>query len=113
MFPGGSRECALGCRAGIRRRGRLTTNRPRYDIFIFMSKLLSVSAPDELIAEAEAYARSRGKTKSEIVRDALRRYLQIEKFRELQGYGRRQAEVRGIGPDDAVDLVDELRRSSQ
>ena len=74
-----------------------------------MSRLLSVSVPDELVAEAEALARSQGKTKSEVVREALRRHLQLERFRDLREYGRRQAEQRGIGPEDAEALVDELR----
>jgi CopG family transcriptional regulator/antitoxin EndoAI len=82
----------------------------RHMIFSYaMSKLLSVSVPDELVAEAEALARVQGKTKSEVVREALRRYLQLARFRELQTYGRAQAEKRGIGPDDAELLVDEVR----
>ena len=74
-----------------------------------MAKLLSVSIPDELMREAEAIARAQGKTKSELVRDALRRQVQLERFRELQRYGRRRAEERGIGPEDAETLVDEFR----
>lgn len=74
-----------------------------------MSRLLSVSVSDELIAEAEALAQAQGKTKSEVVREALRRHLQLERFRELQRYGRQRAEERGIGPEDAEALVDEAR----
>jgi CopG family transcriptional regulator/antitoxin EndoAI len=76
-----------------------------------MAKLLSVSIPDELMLEAEAVARSQGKTKSELVRDALRRQIELERFRELQRYGRRQAEERGIGPEDVERLVEEVRTS--
>jgi metal-responsive CopG/Arc/MetJ family transcriptional regulator len=74
-----------------------------------MAKLLSVSIPDELMREAEAMAQARGTTKSELVRDALRRQVELEQLRELQRYGRWQAEERAIGPDDAEALVDELR----
>lgn len=74
-----------------------------------MVKLLSVSIPDELMRDAEAIARAQGKTKSEVVRDALRRQIQLERLRELQRYGRARAEERGIGPDDAEALVDDLR----
>jgi hypothetical protein len=35
-----------------------------------MARLLSVSIPDDLAAEAEALAVASGKTKSEVVRDA-------------------------------------------
>lgn len=74
-----------------------------------MAKILSVSIPDELMREAEEIARAQGRTKSELVRDALRRQLQLERFRALQRYGRRHAETRGIGPEDTEALVDELR----
>lgn len=74
-----------------------------------MSRLLSVSIPDELAVEAEALARATGKTKSEVVRDALRRHLQSERLAELRRYGRDRAELLGIGPEDVEALVDELR----
>ncbi|HXF97156.1 MAG TPA: ribbon-helix-helix protein, CopG family [Gaiellaceae bacterium] len=74
-----------------------------------MARLLSVSIPDELMREAEAVARAQGKTKSELVREALRRQVALEQLRALQRYGRRQAEERGIGPEDAEALVDEVR----
>jgi CopG family transcriptional regulator / antitoxin EndoAI len=74
-----------------------------------MAKLLSVSIPDELMQEAEAIARAQGKTKSELVRDALRRQIQLERLRELQRYGRGQAETLGVGPEESEELVDAIR----
>lgn len=74
-----------------------------------MARILSVSISDELMRETEAIARAQGKTKSELVRDALRRQLELERLRQLQRYGRRRAEEPGIGPEDAETLVDELR----
>jgi metal-responsive CopG/Arc/MetJ family transcriptional regulator len=74
-----------------------------------MSRLLSVSLPDDLAEETDALARSLGKTRSELVRDALRRQLQIERLADLQRYGRERAEVIGIGPEDGETLVDESR----
>ena len=74
-----------------------------------MSRLLSVSLPDDLAEDTEALARSIGKTKSEVVRDALRRQLQVERLAALQRYGRERAERLGIGPEDSETVVDELR----
>ncbi len=74
-----------------------------------MSRLLSVSVPDELAAEAEALAQATGKTKSEVVRDALRRHIHHEHFVDLRHYGRDRAETLGVGPEDVEQLVDELR----
>ena len=74
-----------------------------------MAKILSVSIPDELMRDAEAIARAQGRTKSELVREALRRQVELERLRELQRYGRRRAEERGVGPEDAEALIDEVR----
>jgi CopG family transcriptional regulator/antitoxin EndoAI len=74
-----------------------------------MAKILSVSIPDDLMRDTEAIARAQGKTKSDLVREALRRQVELERLRELQRYGRRRAEERGVGPEDAEALVDELR----
>jgi metal-responsive CopG/Arc/MetJ family transcriptional regulator len=74
-----------------------------------MSRLLSVSLPDDLAEETDALAQSLGKTRSEIVRDALRRQLQVERLADLQRYGRERAEAVGVGPEDSEALVDESR----
>lgn len=74
-----------------------------------MAKLLSVSLPDSLMADAEAVAREQGRSKSELVRDALRAHVATQRLRALQDHGRVAAEVRAIGPDDAERLVDEVR----
>ena len=79
----------------------------------FMSKLLSVSVPDELPNEAEEAARAQGKTKSEVVREALRSHLATRRLRELQAYARERAERRGLGPEDVEDLIDDLRSKSR
>lgn len=74
-----------------------------------MSRLLSVSLPDDLAEETDALAETLGKTRSEVVRDALRRQVQVERFAALQRYGRERAESLGVGPDDSEALVDESR----
>lgn len=54
-------------------------------------------------------AETSGKTKSELVRDALRRQIKREQFTALQRFGQDRAEAAGIGPEDIEDLVDEVR----
>jgi CopG family transcriptional regulator/antitoxin EndoAI len=78
-----------------------------------MSRLLSVSLPDDLAEETDALARALGKSRSEVVRDALRRYVLMERFTALQLYGRERAETLGIGPDDSEALVDEVRTAQR
>ncbi len=74
-----------------------------------MSRLLSVSVPDDLADEIDSLAETSGRTKSELVRDALRRQIRLERFAAIQRFGQGRAEVAGIGPEDIEDLVDDFR----
>jgi metal-responsive CopG/Arc/MetJ family transcriptional regulator len=74
-----------------------------------MSKLLSVSLPDELSDGTDQLAETQGRTRSEVVRDALRSYLWRERWSMAAREARARAELEGIGPEDAERLVDEIR----
>jgi metal-responsive CopG/Arc/MetJ family transcriptional regulator len=74
-----------------------------------MSKLLSVSLPDELSDGTDQLAAAQGRTRSEIVRDALRSYLWRERWSMATREARARAELEGIGPEDVEQLVDETR----
>lgn len=76
-----------------------------------MSKLLSVSLPDELSDGTDQLAAAQGRTRSEIVRDALRSYLWRERWSMATREARARAELEGIGPEDGERLVDEIRNS--
>lgn len=74
-----------------------------------MSRLLSVSVPDDLAGALDSLVADTGRTKSEVVREALRRQVRFSRLTALQEYGRERAEARGIGPEDSEELIDELR----
>jgi len=74
------------------------------------SKILSLSLPPELLRETERAARNEGRTKSELLREALRRYLLEEKVRRLQRYGARQARKLDIKPSQVEQLIEEYRK---
>jgi metal-responsive CopG/Arc/MetJ family transcriptional regulator len=76
-----------------------------------MSKLLSVSLPDELSDGTDRLAAAQGRTRSEIVRDALRSYLWRERWAMATREARARAELEGVGPEEAEQLVDELRNA--
>lgn len=77
-----------------------------------MSKLLSVSLPDELSRSTDDLAAAQGRTRSEVVRDALRSYLWRERWRAATCEAGASAERQGVGPEDVEALVDELRSSA-
>jgi predicted transcriptional regulator len=78
-----------------------------------MSRLLSVSLPDDLSKSTDALAAAQGRSRSEVVRDALREYIWRERLalaaRPIEPAARRA----GVGPDDVEDLVDEVRQQSR
>lgn len=78
------------------------------------TKTWSISLPPKLEKEAEKAAKDENRTKSELIREALRRYLETRKFRKLQAYGAKRARELGIVSEDDVDrLVHEYRNQQR
>ena len=73
------------------------------------TKILSLSISPGLLREAERVAKKEGRTKSDLFREALRRYLAEEKLEALQRYGQRQARKLGIKESDVGRLIEEYR----
>ena len=75
------------------------------------TKIVSLSLPPKLLRESERVAKEEGRTKSELFREALRRYLLEAKVRRLQGFGARQAQKLGIKASDVQRLIGEYRKT--
>jgi len=75
------------------------------------TKILSLSLPPELLREAETLAKREGRTKSELLREALRRYLQEQEWRSLQRHGAKGARRLGIRANDVERVVSEYRKT--
>ena len=69
----------------------------------------NISLPPSMAREAEVIAKKEARTKSELVREALRQYLWSSKMKELQTYGQMKAKSKGISEEDVEKLVDDLR----
>jgi len=75
------------------------------------TKTWTVSLPPKLVREAERTAREEHRTKSELVREALRLYLDERRWRKLQRKTALQAQALGIRTEEDVDrLVHEVRK---
>lgn len=72
---------------------------------------LTVSLPPKLLREAERAAREEHRTKSELVREALRFYIEERRWRKLQRELSVHARARGIRSEEDVDrLVHSIRK---
>lgn len=71
----------------------------------------TVSLPPGLVREAERTARQENRTKSELVREALRMYLEERQWRKLQQKTALRARALGVRTEKQVDqLVHTLRK---
>ena len=73
------------------------------------AKQTALSLPPGLLREAERVAKREGRTRNELLREAVRRYIAESKWRELHEYGRNQARKLGLRPDDVQRLIEEAR----
>ena len=69
-----------------------------------------LALPSDLVREAERLAKQEGRTKTEVLREALRRYGQEQRWRALQRYGAGRTRKLGVREASVVRLVQEFRR---
>ena len=70
---------------------------------------ITFSLPPEMADRVNKLMEQEGRTRSELLRDALLRYIEESEWRRVLRYGERRARERGIGPADVEPLVDEYR----
>jgi len=74
------------------------------------AKTLTISLSPQLARETERTAREKQCSKSEVVREALRIYLEERRWKKLQHETAARAQALGIHTEDDVDnLIHELR----
>jgi len=67
-----------------------------------MRKVVSVSFPEEMAEKLEITSRDTGRSKSEIIKQALRAYLWEERFRKVRKTITAKAKQKGIVTDEDV-----------
>jgi len=71
-----------------------------------MRETITVSIPEDLKRELDAVVRREGLTRSDLVRESLKKFLAIRRFRELRMKLTAKAKAQGIHTDqDVFDLV--------
>ena len=70
---------------------------------------ITFSLPPDMAERVDEVMNQQGRTRSELLREALLRYIEDCEWRELLSYGEQRARERGIGPADVSALVEEYR----
>jgi metal-responsive CopG/Arc/MetJ family transcriptional regulator len=73
------------------------------------SKVVSITLPPAMAAEAEQLAKEEKRSMSELMREAFRRYKREREWDEANAYGRARAKQMGISEADVVRLIQEFR----
>lgn len=74
-----------------------------------VTKIWNISLPPEMAKAAEKAAKVESRTKSELVREALRQYLWGRRWKELRFYGEEKARQLGMREEDVANAVREAR----
>lgn len=75
------------------------------------SKVVTVSIPPKLLKQAERLAHKEQRTKSEVVRDALRLYLNLQNDKGFRLAIRERARSLQLQTEDEVErIVDKVRK---
>jgi CopG family transcriptional regulator / antitoxin EndoAI len=75
------------------------------EVLMRTTKVLSITLPEAMLVEAKKRAKKENRTMSELVREALRRYEDMQWLREMQTYGEERAVAAGILTEEDVDRV--------
>jgi len=63
----------------------------------------------ELLRKVNQVAKDENRTRSELFREALRRYVEEKEWQRLQRYGHLIAQEKGLKEEDVNRLLDEYR----
>ncbi|MBU4230976.1 MAG: ribbon-helix-helix protein, CopG family [Proteobacteria bacterium] len=67
-----------------------------------LTKLISISIMPDFLREVEKVAKEENRTKSELVREALRRYIADREWEKLTRYAREKAAETGIKTEEDI-----------
>ena len=76
-----------------------------------ITKIWNISLPPEMARAAEKVAKEESRTKSELIREALREYLWTRRWRKIRQYGEKRARRKGVREEDIERLVHQVRRA--
>ncbi|MCY3505568.1 MAG: ribbon-helix-helix domain-containing protein [Chloroflexi bacterium] len=73
------------------------------------TRTITFSLSPDLMERVDEATRSEGRSRSELLREAVLRYLEECEWRSLLTYGEQRAREQGLGPEDVGPLVEEYR----
>ena len=75
-----------------------------------VTKTVTLSLPPEMDKKISALLKKEGRTRSELFREALRRYMEEQEWKKIYRYGAMKAREKGITEDQIEDIIDARRK---
>jgi len=75
-----------------------------------VTKTITVSLPPEMVDKIEELMKEEGRTRSELLREAFRRYAEEQEWKKIYRYGEMKAREKGITEDQIEDIIDARRK---
>ena len=77
-------------------------------------RTVTVSLPPTLIRDIDRLARSEGRTRSELFREAVRQYVRrVERWNQIFAFGEELAKQQRLTEEDVIKAVRQRRRRSR
>ena len=77
------------------------------------TRTITFSLSPAMAERVDDATREQGRSRSEFLREAVRRYIEECEWRQLLRYGEERAREQGLSPEDVPRLVEEHRAASQ
>jgi CopG family transcriptional regulator/antitoxin EndoAI len=74
------------------------------------TQVISFSVPPEMGKKIRRLMKKENRTRSELIREAIRRYVEEREWEEIYRYGERKAREKGITEDQVEDIIDARRK---
>ena len=78
-----------------------------------LTKSITFSVPTDMAVRVDELMKQQGRSRSDLLREALLCYIEECEWRELLNYGEQRARGKGIAPEDVAPLVEEYRSEAR
>lgn len=75
-----------------------------------ISKTISLSVPLGMAKKIKELMKEEGRTRSELIREALRRYVEEQEWKKIYRYGEIKAREKGITEDQVESIINAHRK---
>ena len=74
------------------------------------TKTITLSLPPDMLNKIDKLMKEEGRTRSELLREALRHYAEEREWRKIYRYAELKAKEKGIIEDQVEDIIDARRK---